>query len=139
MHTVIADSVEACDPGVRRRLRSHIVLCGGNSAFPGLGARLKRELSKLWPGWPANVEHAAATNLFACGERARALRLDPRARQRVATFAKCSALPDFDPTRVEYAAWIGASMLACEPPTLRASSVTKEEYDETGPSIVHRL
>jgi len=46
----IHDSIQQCDLDVRRALWSSILLTGGNTLFPGLGARLKAELTALVPG-----------------------------------------------------------------------------------------
>lgn len=40
------------------------------------------------------------------------------------------------PTR-QYLVWLGASMLACHP-SFKRRWITKEEYDDSGPAIVHR-
>jgi actin-related protein len=41
------------------------------------------------------------------------------------------------PPERKHSAWIGGSILSCIS-TLQTMWITKEEYDESGPSIVHR-
>ena len=42
-------SIMKCDESLHQRLYGNIVLCGGNTMFPGMGERIHREMSMLAP------------------------------------------------------------------------------------------
>ncbi|XP_059613013.1 actin-related protein 6 [Phlebotomus argentipes] len=45
----VLDAVSACPPETAEHLLSNIVVCGGSAQFPGMGARLQREIRALAP------------------------------------------------------------------------------------------
>ena len=49
IHRLIYDSVQACDPDLRREMLHHMLFCGGGSTFPQLGQRLHNEVSRMVP------------------------------------------------------------------------------------------
>ena len=49
LQTMVLDSISFCDPDVRKDLFSSVLLTGGNSLLPNLGARLEKELVALGP------------------------------------------------------------------------------------------
>ena len=98
IHEMIHNSIMKCDVDIQRDLYSNIVLCGGNSMFPGMADRINKELSSLAP--EVNI------NIIAPPER-------------------------------KYSVWQGGAILASMS-TFQQQCIYKQEYDESGPSIVHR-
>ena len=49
VHRLIYDSIQACDPDVRREMLNHMLLCGGGSCFPDFAARLHSEITRMIP------------------------------------------------------------------------------------------
>ena len=112
IHQIVYESVMKCDGTIQSNLFANIVLSGGHSLFPGLDNRLQKELEKLVP---------PDTGCY------------PLIRK---VLGKVSASSER-----EHAAWIGGSMLAsseCFKSYYQQMSIMKEEYDETGPTIVHQ-
>jgi len=99
IHKLTFNSIQACDIDIRKDLYQNIVLSGGSTMFPGIDARLKKEISALSP---ANVK----VKIIAPPER-------------------------------KYSVWIGGSILSSLS-TFQEMWITKEEYDDSGPGIVHR-
>eukprot|EP01083_Nonionella_stella_P300544 1026695_1 len=101
IHHVIYESVMKCDPDIKLDLAKNILICGGNTLFPGIETRLKYELRQLWPaGWGPAIDIVA-------------------------------------PPDRQYSAWIGGSILSSLS-TFQEQWVDQDEYEESGPSIVHR-
>ena len=49
IHDRINWSIMKCDKSLHQRLYANILLCGGNTMFPGMGERVHKEVSKLVP------------------------------------------------------------------------------------------
>lgn len=81
-----------------------IVLCGGNTRFPGMAERLVKELKEefLKEGFSAST--------------------------------KCTVRPRPD---TDHLTWLGGSILASLS-TFQQLCISKDEYEEFGPAIVHR-
>jgi len=45
----VHDAINTCDTDIRKDLYQNIVLAGGNSMFPGINERMKKELKALAP------------------------------------------------------------------------------------------
>ena len=99
IHETTYDSIMKCDVDIRRDLYANIVLSGGSTMFPGIAARMQKEITALAP------------NSMKIGMIA-------------------------PPTR-KYSVWIGGSILASLS-TFQSMWISREEYDESGASIVHR-
>ena len=99
IHENTYKAISNCDPDIRTLLYSNIVMSGGNTMFPGILARMQREMTKIAPPM-------METEVIAPSER-------------------------------NYLAWTGGSILASLS-TFQKMCISKEEYDEYGPSIVHR-
>merc|ERR1719510_1202979 len=98
IHLTTFNSIMKTDVDIRKDLYENIVLSGGTTMYPGIDARLEKELKALVPA-------AMQVSITAPPER-------------------------------KYSVWIGGSIWA----SLSTSAemwITKEEYDVTGPSIVH--
>ena len=99
LQDLIFNSIMKCDINLRRYLYSNIILSGGNSLFPGLGERIKKEL----------------TGLASTGVRINVV----------------------SPPERECSTWRGGSILASMT-DFDKMCISLDEYDEYGPSIVHR-
>lgn len=84
---------------IRKELFRNIVLAGGSTMFPGMGARMESELVHLAP---VNTSIKVVT-----------------------------------PPERKYSVWIGGSIMASLS-TFQNSWITRNEYDDHGPRIVHR-
>ena len=96
---LIYDSIMKCDIDIRHYLYSNIILSGGNTMFPGLAERIKKELTCL-------ASTGVRINVISPPER-------------------------------KYSTWIGGSILASMT-DFSKMCISLSEYDEYGPSIVHR-
>ncbi|KAK3090446.1 hypothetical protein FSP39_011940 [Pinctada imbricata] len=100
IHQILHSSIMKCDVDMNiKLLYENIVLSGGNTMFPGIPSRLRKEIIALAP-------NQTRINIVAVPER-------------------------------KYYAWIGGSILASLP-QFDDVLISKEEYEETGPSIVHK-
>ena len=97
IHETTYNSIMKCDIDIRKDLYTNVVLSGGSTMYPGIAARMWKEIHTLAPNTP---------NIVAPPER-------------------------------KYSAWIGGSILASLS-TFQSMWISKEEYDESGASIVHR-
>ena len=88
-----------CDIQRRKEMYANIVLSCGNTMFPGIADRMRKEITALAPP-TVNIKIIA-------------------------------------PPGWKYAVWIGGSILASLS-TFGQMWISKQEYDESGPSIVHR-
>jgi len=99
IHEITHNSIMKCDTEIREDLYGNILLSGGNTMFPGIVARMQKEISALAP---PNTQ----IKIIAPPER-------------------------------KYSTWIGGSILASLS-TFEQVYIYKTEYDESGPSIVHK-
>ncbi|KAK5654530.1 hypothetical protein OQA88_7159 [Cercophora sp. LCS_1] len=99
LHILAFNSIMRCDVDDRMELYGNIVLSGGNTMFPGIADRMKKEMEALAPS-------SAKVKIIAPPER-------------------------------KYSTWIGGSILASLS-TFQQMWISKQEYDESGPSMVHR-
>jgi len=88
-----------CDIDIRKDLYGNILLSGGTTMFPGMAARVLREVTALAP-----------------------------ATMKIKVIA---------PPERKYSVWIGGSILASLP-IFQEMWISKEEFDQFGPAIVHR-
>ena len=99
LQDLIYKSIMKCDIDIRHYLSSNIILSGGNTMFPGLAERIKKELTCL-------ASTGVRINVISPPER-------------------------------KYSTWIGGSVLASMT-DFSKMCISSSEYDECGPSIVHR-
>lgn len=100
IHKLTFDAIMNCDVDIRKALYSNVILAGGNTTFPGIADRLRKELAALAP-------------------------------QSIKVHVVANPGDKFD-------AWLGGSILAAQP-TFEEMLVFKQEYDEEGPAVVHRM
>jgi len=112
------NSIMKCDIDIRRDLYGNIVMSGGTTMFPGIADRMTKELTALAP---ANMK------------------VMPRSVAPFSVILKHSLcqVKVIAPPERKYSVWIGGSILASLS-TFQNLWCTKQEYDESGPSIVHR-
>lgn len=108
-----------CDIDIRRDLYGNIVLSGGSTMFPGIVDRMSKEMSAFAPANMRVMLHSMV--LFPV----------------VLTHSLCHQVKVVAPPERKYSVWIGGSILASLS-TFQNLWCTKQEYDESGPSIVHR-
>ena len=95
------DSIQKCDPDVRKDLFNVIILSGGSSMFYELPERLTREIK-----YRASKSMKEEVKVIASPER-------------------------------KYSTWIGGSILSTIS-TFESMWITKDEYEESGTTIVHK-
>lgn len=99
VHKYCYDSIQKCDPGVRKDLFINVILSGGSTLFDGMGERMWQELYQLAP-------QTSKIKILASPER-------------------------------KFSVWLGGSILSSLS-TFQTMWINKQEYDESGPSIIHR-
>ena len=99
IHIIANRCIMKSDVEIRKDLYSNIILCGGNTLFPGLPERIVKEMTGL----------AGSSN----------------------------KVKVVSPPERLYSVWIGGSILASLA-TFQQMWIAKAEYEESGPTIVHR-
>jgi actin len=107
-----------CDIDIRRDLYGNIVMSGGTTMFPGLADRMSKEMTAFAPSQHEGNDPFSGF-VLGCSEH-----------------SLCQVKVVAPPER-KYSVWIGGSILASLS-TFQNLWCTKQEYDESGPSIVHR-
>jgi len=111
---LVFNTVRKSDIHVQKDYFSHIVLSGGTTMFPGLSSRLEKDVRRLYLEKVLNGDRSRAAKFRCCVE---------------------------DPPRRQHMVFLGASILADSHEQQGSSPwwVTREEYNECGPSVVQRL
>ena len=126
IHGCLYQSINACDVDIREEMFSTIVFAGGNSLLAGFGQRMRRELTAL------------------TGRNGKFNIIQPDVRMNYHTnifllfyinffFKSFDDLVEQDRLN---AAWIGGSIMASLS-TFPELCMSRSEYDECGPSLVH--
>lgn len=116
IHVTTFNSIMKCDVDVRKDLYGNIVMSGGTTMYPGIADRMQKEISSLAPS-------SMKVKIIAPPER-----------------KYCRFILYFIRGLIDLlcvAVWIGGSILASLS-TFQQMWISKQEYDESGPSIVHR-
>lgn len=108
IHKTLYDSIQKCDLDTRKDLYANIVLSGGSTMFPGIADRLFKEIKQMAPSALTQTDELAKKNI------------------------RITAPPER-----KYSVWIGGSILASLS-TFQQMWISKQEFDEAGPGIVHR-
>ncbi|THU97183.1 Actin/actin-like protein [Dendrothele bispora CBS 962.96] len=119
IHDTVFNSIQKCDLDIRRDLYSNSVLSGGTTLYPGLADRMQKEIAALAPGWIkvfGQKTHLKNEMLF--------------------LYCFYVQVKIIAPPERKYSVWIGGSILGSLS-TFQSLWVTKKEYDESGPGIVH--
>eukprot|EP01083_Nonionella_stella_P120793 362277_1 len=133
IQSMIHQSILKCDIDIRDDLYKNIILCGGNTMFNGMKSRLKHEMRSLLnvhtktDGFirthfrrilPSDVMNIVYSNL------------DPF---KISVDSHCDSADIAGSNSV----WLGGSILASLS-TFQEMWISKDEYDESGPGIIHR-
>ncbi|KAF0022556.1 hypothetical protein F2P81_025182 [Scophthalmus maximus] len=120
IHQTTYNSIMKCDVDIRKDLYANTVLSGGTTMFPGIADRMQREISGLAPP-TMKIKVQFCPSGFSNASESLC--------HRVHTIIA--------PPERKYSVWIGGSILASLS-TFQQMWISKQEYDESGPSIVHR-
>jgi actin-related protein len=143
LHALVDASVHACDLDLTADLFNNVVVSGGSSMFPGIADRLEKELAPIAARHLASLPPLPGMPRLAGGARSdRSLRI-------------------IAPPERKYSTWIGESILAslttfevCAPPDPRPVRpwpltfllplgqslwISKQDYNEDGPEVIHRF
>jgi actin-related protein len=109
------------------------VLFGGDTDKPGIGSAVSTAMGKC----DRHVIRDVVGNVVFSGRNTRFPGFEPRLERELRSLFpgwNGCVRPPVDP---DHSAWVAGSMLASLS-TFRAMTITYAEYDETGPTMVHR-
>lgn len=155
IHETTYNSIMKCDVDIRKDLYANTVLSGGTTMYPGIADRMQKEISALAPSTMkikvellcTQVQNVLHQNLVIwpyfrvrCLKEIFILKINC-ARHcpyiHVVVLLSSPCLQIIAPPERKYSVWIGGSILASLS-TFQQMWISKQEYDESGPSIVHR-
>ncbi len=110
---MVGRAAAACDASFRGELLASVVLSGGSTLLPGFAARMQKELVPIRAAAAAECQPPPGSAAAAVRGR----------KERVGSTGR-------------HAAWEGGSILASLP-VFAKRWISKAEYDEVGPTIVH--
>jgi len=110
MSGALFDSIESCDLDIRAQLRSHIVLSGGSTMYPGLPSRLEKDMNNFY----------------------KARRAEEMQKSKNAIVASDIKVTIEDPPRRKHMVFVGGAVLAGVMADKPQFWVTKEEWKEKG-------
>jgi len=117
IHETTFKSILKCDIDIRKDLYSNIILSGGTTMLPGISERMTKEVTSLiWNYITSKVG------------------MSEEEVSRVRSKIKVKVVA---PPERKYSVWIGGSILSSLS-TFQQMWITREEYEEFGPAIVHR-
>ena len=126
IHEATYNSIMKCDIDIRKDLYGNIVMSGGTTMFPGIADRMQKEIVKYVLLWTSILFYHILSNSISF------------------IFTNFSSLAPstmkvkiIAPPERKYSVWIGGSILSSLS-TFQQMWISKEEYDEAGPSLVHR-
>ena len=122
-------------------LYANTVLSGGTSMFPGMADRMQKEITALAPRWGRKKVLRFFVAFWIFGKTEKNIffaKLKFVKKNNFPTFFSSSMkIKIIAPPERKYSVWIGGSILASLS-TFQQMWISKQEYDESGPSIVHR-
>jgi len=122
IHETVYQSIMKCDVDIRKDLYANNVLSGGTTMYPG---KLVRKY---------NVNIYQQLNVFLL----KFLGIADRMQKEITALAPSTIkIKIIAPPERKYSVWIGGSILASLS-TFQQMWISKQEYDESGPGIVHR-
>ncbi|KAK0144984.1 Actin, alpha cardiac [Merluccius polli] len=122
IHETAYNSIMKCDIDIRKDLYANNVLSGGTTMYPGIADRMQKEITALAPStMKIKVTDHSIRDLYDIHVHIQDI----------------AAKPIIAPPERKYSVWIGGSILASLS-TFQQMWISKQEYDEAGPSIVHR-
>merc|ERR1719347_2339224 len=114
-----------CDVDIRKDLYANTVMSGGTTMYPGIADRMQKEITALAPS-------TIKIKIIAPPERKYSVCIGGSILAPSTIKIKIIAPPER-----KYSVWIGGSILASLS-TFQTMWITKDEYEESGPGIVHR-
>uniref|UniRef100_A0A5K3FIX8 Actin n=1 Tax=Mesocestoides corti TaxID=53468 RepID=A0A5K3FIX8_MESCO len=111
IHETTYNSIMKCDLDIRKDLYANVVMSGGSTMYPGIADRMNKDLTALAP-----------TTM-------RIKIIAPPSTSKVTITTP--------PEGGRFSAWLGGSILASLS-TFQKMWITKQHYDECGPSVAHR-
>jgi actin len=130
---MIFDTVRACPSQLVHQLYTNIVLAGGSTMFPGLAERLTKELqNELSPSPTLSPLYSFK------GDKSCLFGKIPHEVMSFMALRYGRANPKIIPPERKYSTWIGGSILSSLP-SFQSAWITKANYDECGPRVVHRM
>lgn len=150
-------SIMKCDVDIRKDLYGNIVLSGGTSMFPGMADRMSKEITSLAPpSMKIKVRlserfHVLCNQFLVHGpSQVQRFRISQHSEHEIPLGAVGKLLKNSTccesmwvlvqvvaPPERKYSVWIGGSILASLS-TFQQMWIAKSDYEESGPSIVHR-
>jgi len=131
IHETTYNSIMKCDVDIRKDLYGNIVLSGGSTMFPGIADRMSKEITALAPS-------SMKIKVVAPPERKYSVWIGGSILASLSTFQQVNFLISvtfLSPSYECHVIWIEADMFGL---CLYQMWISKGEYDESGPSIVHR-
>jgi actin len=135
IHHMILEAIQRSPSPQWGAMFSNIVASGGSTMFPGFGDRLTEEMKKLVDTEKVSLSHPPASVFKdpSCSLSKIPADLCGHLKTRyLAPRIKVIAPPER-----KYSVWIGGSILASLS-TFQNAWITKEEYEEIGPTVVDR-
>ena len=129
IHNLCFNSIKKCDNDIKNELYNNVLLNGGSTSFPGFGERLQKELKQMRLNDIRNIDDTPG--LYFNRLPAEILDGISKASSTVRVIA-----PE-EKHSYENSTWIGGSMLASLT-RFQEMCISKDQYDEEGPSIIHR-
>lgn len=126
IHETTYNSIMKCDIDIRKDLYANNVLSGGTTMYPGIADRMQKEITALAPSTMKIKVTQVPVKCYVIYYNSQ-----------VYTNKNLFFLQIIAPPERKYSVWIGGSILASLS-TFQQMWISKDEYDEAGPSIVHR-
>ncbi|KAF5738182.1 Actin 7 isoform 1 [Tripterygium wilfordii] len=124
IHEATYNSIMKCDVDTRKDLFGNIVLSGGSTLFPGIADRMSKEIK---------------TAVLTTHPRGGSVEYPNQDFTDVGLRQSKMKIKVVAPSERKYSVWIGGSVLASIMNDSRQQMwISKAEYDEYGPAIVHR-
>jgi actin, other eukaryote len=129
IHETTYNSIMKCDVDIRKDLYGNIVLSGGTTMFPGIADRMSKEITALAPS-------SMKIKVVAPPERKYSVWIGGSILASLSTFQQVRLL--FSPTFYNPSDPKPTSEICSIWLCLYQMWISKDEYDESGPAIVHR-
>ncbi|EPY76130.1 actin, cytoplasmic 1 [Camelus ferus] len=151
IHETTFNSIMKCDVDIRKDLYANTVLSGGTTMHPGITGRMQKELTAVAPS-TVKVKIIAPPeckySMWMGGSILASLptfqqmwiskqEYDEMQKELTAVAPSTVKVKIIAPPECKYSMWMGGSILASLP-TFQQMWISKQDYDESGPSIVHR-
>ncbi|CAP21048.1 Protein CBG24442 [Caenorhabditis briggsae] len=165
IHQTAYNSIMKCDIDIRKDLFANTVLSGGTTMYPGIADRMQKEIAALapsamkvkiiapperkysvWIGGSYNsimkcdidIRKDLFANTVLSGGTTMYPGIADRMQKEIAALGPSAIkIKIIAPPERKYSVWMGGSILASLD-SFQEMWICKEEYDDAGPSIVHR-